>query len=77
MDTVEKIKEIISEQTGVSTESLSESTTMEDIMADSLDTVELLMSVEEAFEIEISDSEAEDLTNLGELCRCVEKKLLG
>jgi acyl carrier protein len=77
VDTVEKIKEIISEQTGVDTETLSESTTMEDIMADSLDTVELLMSVEEAFDIEISDSEAEDLTNLGELCRCVEKKLLG
>ena len=77
MDTVEKIKEIISQQTGVDTESLSESTTMEDIMADSLDTVELLMSVEEAFDIEVSDAEAEDLTNLGELCRCVEKKLLG
>ena len=77
MDTAEKIKEIISQQTGVSAESLSESTTMEDIMADSLDTVELLMSVEEAFDIEISDSEAEKLTSLGELCRCVEGKLLG
>ncbi len=77
MDTIEKIKEIISEQTGIDTEKLRENTTIEDIMADSLDTVELLMSVEEAFDIDIPDSEAEKLRSLGELSDYVDKKLLG
>ena len=76
MDTLQKIKEIISEQRGIDTDSLSENTTMEDIMADSLDTVELLMNVEESFDVEISDAEARNLRNLGELADCVEKKLL-
>ena len=77
MDTIEKIKEIISEQTGIDTEKLMENTTIEDVMADSLDTVELLMSVEEAFDIDIPDSEAEKLRSLGELSDYIDKKLLG
>lgn len=77
MDTMEKIKEIISEQTGIDSEKLSADTTIEDIMADSLDTVELLMSVEETFDIDIPDSEAEKLRNLGELCSYIDTKLLG
>ncbi len=77
MDTMEKIKEIISEQTGIDTEKLMENTTIEDVMADSLDTVELLMSVEEAFDIDIPDSEAEKLRSLGELSDYIDKKLLG
>ena len=77
MDTMEKIKEIISEQTGIDSEKLSSDTTIEDIMADSLDTVELLMSVEETFDIDIPDSEAEKLRNLGELCSYIDTKLLG
>ena len=41
METMNKIKEIISQQTEIEEEQLTENTTMEDIMADSLDTVEL------------------------------------
>lgn len=77
MDTMEKIKEIISEQTGTDTEKLTENTTIEDVMADSLDTVELLMSVEETFDIDIPDSEAQKLRSLGELSDYIDKKLLG
>ena len=76
MDTMKKIKEIISRQTEIDEEKLSENTTMEDIMADSLDMVELLMTIEESFDIEITDSEAQKLRNLGELCSLVEEKLL-
>lgn len=76
MDTLKKIKEIISQQTGADKDSLSENTTMEDIMADSLDVVELLMTIEESFDVEISDAEAEKLCNLGELSAIVESKLL-
>lgn len=77
MDTMEKIKEIISEQTGTDTVKLTENTTIEDVMADSLDTVELLMSVEETFDIDIPDSEAQKLRSLGELSDYIDKKLLG
>lgn len=76
MDTMEKLKEIISRQTEIEEDKLTESTTMEDIMADSLDTVELLMNVEESFDIDISDAEAKKLSNLGELCSLIEEKLL-
>ena len=76
MDTMEKLKEIISRQTEIEEDKLAESTTMEDIMADSLDTVELLMNVEESFDIDISDAEAKKLSNLGELCSLIEEKLL-
>ena len=76
METMKKLKEIISRQTEIEEEKLTESTSMEDIMADSLDTVELLMSVEESFDIEITDTEAQKLSNLGELCSLVEEKLL-
>ena len=76
MDTMEKLKEIISRQTEIEEDKLTEGTTMEDIMADSLDTVELLMNVEESFDIDISDAEAKKLCNLGELCSLIEEKLL-
>ena len=76
MDTMEKLKEIISRQTEIEEDKLTESTTMEDIMADSLETVELLMNVEECFDIDISDAEAKKLSNLGELCSLIEEKLL-
>ena len=76
MDTMEKLKEIISRQTEIEEDKLTESTTMEDIMADSLDTVELLMNVEESFDIDISDAETKKLSNLGELCSLIEEKLL-
>lgn len=76
MDTMNKLKEIISQQTDADKESLSENTTMEDIMADSLDVVELLMTIEESFDIEITDAEAEKLHNLGDVCSCIEEKLL-
>lgn len=75
MDTMKKIKDIISQQTGIDIEKLSENTTIEDVMADSLDTVELLMSVEETFDIDIPDSEAEKLRSLGELSEYIDKKL--
>lgn len=75
MDTMKKIKDIISQQTGIDIEKLSENTTIEDVMADSLDTVELLMSVEETFDVDIPDSEAEKLRSLGELSEYIDKKL--
>ena len=77
MDTVKKIKEIISRQTDIDEENLSENTTIEDIVADSLDIVEMLMEIEEAFDIDIPDEDAKKLTTIGELCNYIDERLLG
>lgn len=75
MDTMQKVKEIISRQTDIDEEKLSDNTTLEDIVADSLDIVEMLMEIEEAFDIDIPDEEAEKLSTVGELCDYIDTKL--
>lgn len=63
----EKVKEIISKQLGVSmSEVLPEASFTEDLGADSLDTVELVMEFEKAFDIEISDEDAEKIKKVKE-----------
>ena len=62
----EKIKGVIVEQLGVSEEEVTmEASYTDDLGADSLDTVELVMALEEEFGTEIADEEAEKLTSVG------------
>ncbi len=62
----EKVKEIIVEQLGVNADQVtSEASFIEDLGADSLDTVELVMAFEEEFGAEIPDEDAEKLTTVG------------
>lgn len=57
-----KVKEIVAEQLGVDEAQVTnEASFMDDLGADSLDTVELVMALEEEFEIEISDEDAEKI----------------
>ena len=70
----ERVKEIIVEQLGVNAEQVvPEAKFVEDLGADSLDTVELVMALEEEFGTEIPDEEAEKLTTVGEAIAYVEK----
>ncbi len=71
----EKVKNIIVEQLGVSDEQVkSESKFIEDLGADSLDTVELVMAFEEEFDITVPDEEAEKLTSVGEVVAYIESQ---
>ena len=61
-----KVKAVVVEQLGVSEDEITEEASYtEDLGADSLDTVELVMALEEEFSTEIADDEAEKLTTVG------------
>jgi acyl carrier protein len=63
--TEEQVKSIVAEQLGVKEEEVkNESSFVDDLGADSLDTVELVMALEEEFETEIPDEEAEKITTV-------------
>jgi acyl carrier protein len=75
-DMVEKVKDIIVEELGVEREKLTETASfMEDLGADSLDTVELVMAFEEEFGMEIPDEEAEKLRTVGDALKYLQDKL--
>ncbi len=70
-----KVKSIIAEQLGVKIEEVTETASfVDDLGADSLDTVELVMALEEEFGIEIPDEDAEKMTNVGEAVKYIEEK---
>ena len=69
----EKVKKIIVEQLGVSPEqATAEASFIDDLGADSLDTVELVMALEEEFDLEIPDEDAEKITTVGQAIEYVE-----
>jgi acyl carrier protein len=71
---VEKLKQIIREQLGVEEDEITPTASfVEDLGADSLDTVELVMAVEEAFDIEIPDKDAEKMRTVQDLIDYIEK----
>jgi acyl carrier protein len=76
MDINAKVKEIIVEELGVEeSEVTPEASFIEDLGADSLDTVELIMKFEEEFDIDIADEEAEKLTTVGKAIEYLKQKL--
>lgn len=63
----EKVKKIIVEQLGVEEDDIAmEASFIDDLGADSLDIVELIMALEEEFDVEIPDNDAEKITTVGE-----------
>jgi len=71
----DKIKQIIADQLGVKKEEVTDNAKfVDDLGADSLDTVELVMALEEEFGIEIPDEEAEKLVTVGDALRYIDEK---
>ncbi len=74
----DKVKDIIVEQLGVNPEQVTpEASFIEDLGADSLDTVELVMAFEEEFGAEIPDEDAEKLTTVGSVIGYLKEKGFG
>ena len=75
MAVTEKVKSIIAEQLGVKQEEVKpEASFIDDLGADSLDTVELVMALEEEFGVEIPDEDAEKITTVGDAIKYIEEK---
>lgn len=71
----DKVRSIIAEQLGVKLEEVTqEASFVDDLGADSLDTVELVMALEENFKIEIPDEDAEKMSNVGQAIKYIEEK---
>jgi acyl carrier protein len=71
----DRVKDIIVEQLGVNPEQVTPSASfIEDLGADSLDTVELVMAFEEEFSVEVPDEDAEKLQSVGDVIKYIEDK---
>lgn len=76
--TADKVKEIVVNQLGVSPEQATpEAKFIEDLGADSLDQVELIMALEEEFGADIPDEDAEKLTSVGDAIKYIEENIQG
>jgi len=74
----DKIREIIIEQLGVAAEEVvPEASFIDDLGADSLDIVELVMAIEEEYGLEIPDEDAERMQNIGDVISYVEERTAG
>ena len=69
----DKVREIIAEQLDVDTEEITLDTNLiKDLEADSLDAVEIIMALEDEYDIEIPDEVAEEFATVGDIVKCVE-----
>ena len=74
-DVASKVKKIVADHLGIDdTKVIEEASFIDDLGADSLDTVELVMAFEEEFGSEISDSEAEKILTVGDAIKFIENK---
>ena len=66
MDIFKKVVEIVADKLDIDAKEITPETTFEDLGADSLDIVELVMALEEEFDLEISDDDADKISSIGD-----------
>ncbi len=72
----EKVKKIIAEELNISEDKITmESNLVEDLEADSLDAVEIIVRIEEEFDLQVDDEAAEGVKTVGDLVKCIEANL--
>lgn len=75
MGTYEKVRSIIAEQLGIKTETVSEeSDVINDLGADSIDIVQLLMAMENEFGVTVSEDDADNLKTVGDIVSLIDSK---
>lgn len=73
-DTFERVKNIVVDRLGVKEEDVTpQATFKDDLGADSLDVVELIMELEDEFDLEISDEDAEKITSVGDVVTYIDQ----
>lgn len=74
MDTIDKVKKLIAEQLCISTDDISDDANIiDDLGADSLDVVELLMSFEDEFKVSIPDNKLEELKSIPQIVKVIDQ----
>ena len=72
----EKVKKIIVEELNVAEEKVTmEASLVDDLEADSLDAVEIIVRIEEEFDLQVDDEAAENVKTVGDLVKCIEANL--
>ena len=71
---VDSVRALLAEHLTIEPAKVTESTTLDDLGADSLDRVEIIMKLEDTFDIEISDDDAETLTSVDQIVSYIERK---
>lgn len=72
----EKVKKIIAEELNVAEDKITmEASLVEDLEADSLDAVEIIVRIEEEFDLQVDDEAAESVKTVGDLVKCIEANL--
>ena len=78
MEQANKVKQIISEQLGIALKEVTnEATLLDDLGMDSLDAIEIIMAMEEEYNIEITDEEGEKLITVGEVIKYIQERTSG
>ncbi len=74
--TIDKVKEMLSNQLNIEVDKINDkSKIVEDLGADSLDMIEMLMALEEEFDISVPDDKAEDLKTVGDIAKFIDETI--